>query len=63
MATDHTDGAPPNRGSTSFVNIGCTMNNSEALSTTAAMNVSSKARVRAARCIGALIGGSAIRMP
>jgi hypothetical protein len=32
------------------------MNNSEALSTTAAMNVSSKGRVRAARCIGALIG-------
>ena len=57
MATDHTYGAPPNRGSTSFVNIGCTMNNSEALSTTAAMNVvSSKGRVRAARCIGALIG-------
>jgi len=56
MATDHTDGAPPKRGSTSLVNIGCTMNKSEALSTTAAMNVMSKGRARAARCIGALIG-------
>jgi hypothetical protein len=28
MATDHTAGAPPNRGSIIFVNIGCTPNSS-----------------------------------
>src|SRR5262245_28016802 len=41
MATDHTDGAPPKRGSTNFVNIGCTMNKSEALRMMAATNVAS----------------------
>src|SRR5712671_932593 len=30
MATDHTDGAPPRRGSTILVNIGCTANSSAA---------------------------------
>jgi hypothetical protein len=44
MATDHTDGALPKRGSTSFVNIGWTMNKSEALRTIAAMNVASSNR-------------------
>jgi hypothetical protein len=31
MATDHTPGAPPSRGSTILVNIGCTANSSAAL--------------------------------
>jgi hypothetical protein len=30
MATDHTVGAPPSRGSTILVNIGCTRNSSSA---------------------------------
>src|SRR5262245_21012803 len=63
MATDHTDGAPPKRGSTNLVNIGCTRNNSEALSTMAAMNVAnSKERAAIARRIGSLMGRSAIPM-
>src|SRR6266403_2116555 len=41
MATDHTDGAPPNRGSTILVNIGCTANNSAALTKIAAMKAAS----------------------
>src|SRR2546430_11526335 len=44
MATDHTDGAPPKRGSTNFVNIGCTMNKSEALRMMGATNVASSKR-------------------
>jgi hypothetical protein len=28
IATDHTAGAPPNRGRIIFVNIGCTLNSS-----------------------------------
>src|SRR5882724_6934418 len=42
MATDHTDGAPPNRGSTILVNIGCTANNSAALTKIAAMKAASE---------------------
>src|SRR5262249_43943585 len=53
MATDQTDGAPPKRGSTNFVNIGCTINKSAALRTTVAMNVtSSSARLGEAREFG-----------
>jgi hypothetical protein len=37
MATDHTDGEPPNRGITIFVNIGCTANNNAALRKTVAV--------------------------
>ncbi len=37
MATDHTAGAPPRRGSTIFVNIGWTTNSSAALTNTVAM--------------------------
>ncbi len=52
MATDHTDGAPPKRGSTILVNIGCTMNSSAALRVMAAVNVaSSKARPDVAPCV------------
>ncbi len=36
IATDHTDGEPPSRGSTMRVNIGCTENSSSALVNTAA---------------------------
>ncbi len=55
MATDQTDGAPPNRGSTNFVNIGCTRNKSAALRMTVAVNVtSSNARPREAREFGSL---------
>ena len=57
MATDHTDGAPPKRGSTILVNIGCTMNSSAALRVMAAVNVaSSKARPDVAPCAGWLTG-------
>jgi len=38
MATDHTEGEPPNRGSTKRVNIGCTANSKNALVNTAAVN-------------------------
>ncbi len=41
MATDHTDGEPPSRGSTMRVNMGCTANNSSALVNTAAVNTAS----------------------
>src|ERR1700686_5413124 len=37
MATDHTDGEPPNRGNTIFVNMGCTANNRAALRKIAAV--------------------------
>ena len=37
MATDHTDGEPPSRGSTMRVNIGCTANKRSALTNTAAV--------------------------
>jgi hypothetical protein len=37
MATDHTAGEPPNRGSTIFVNMGCTANNNAALRKIAAV--------------------------
>jgi hypothetical protein len=63
MATDHTAGAPPKRGSTNFVNIGCTMNKSAALRMMAAVNVaSSKARPDVAPCVGSLTGRSEVPM-
>ena len=37
-----TDGAPPRRGSTILVNIGCTMNSSAALTKMAAVTVASR---------------------
>ncbi len=37
MATDQTAGAPPRRGSTILVNIGCTANRSAALKKMAAV--------------------------
>ena len=48
MATDHTAGAPPSRGSTILVNIGCTANSSAALRKIAAVKTSSSAGLRAA---------------
>src|SRR3954466_1455883 len=64
MATDHTDGAPPSRGSTILVNIGCTANSSAALRKIAAISVgSSKPRCDAVIAVAwfsetALIGGA-----
>ena len=43
IATDHTEGEPPSRGSTILVNIGSTANNSAALRKMAATNVASSA--------------------
>jgi len=40
-ATDHTDAAPPRRGSTILVNIGCTANRRAALTKMAAMKAAS----------------------
>ena len=37
MATDHTAGEPPSRGSTIFVNNGCTENSNSALTKIAAV--------------------------
>jgi hypothetical protein len=37
MATDHTAGEPPRRGSTIFVNNGCTENSNSALTKIAAV--------------------------
>src|SRR5262249_35455320 len=63
IATDHTDGAPPKRGSTILVNIGCTMNTSAALRVMAAVNVAStKARPDVAPCVDSLAGRSAVPM-
>jgi hypothetical protein len=63
MATDHTDGAPPKRGSTNFVNIGCTMNKSEALRMMGATNVAnSKRRAVVALGVGAFSERSAVAM-
>src|SRR5215475_9372085 len=44
MATDHTCGAPPNRGSTILVNIGCTANMSAALRKMAPVRAASISR-------------------
>ncbi len=41
MATDHTAGAPPRRGITILVNIGCTANKSAALRKMAAVSAAS----------------------
>jgi hypothetical protein len=41
IATDHTEAAPPSCGSTILVNIGCTANNSAALTNIPAMKVGS----------------------
>jgi hypothetical protein len=55
MATDQTDGAPPKRGSTNFVNIGCTKNKSPALRMIVAVKVmSSNAWPRDTREVGSL---------
>src|SRR5450432_3169312 len=43
MATDHTDGEPPSRGSTILVNIGSIRNSRAALRKMAATNVASSA--------------------
>src|ERR1700686_4967744 len=43
IATDHTEGEPPSRGSTILVNIGSIRNSSAALRKMAAMNVPSSA--------------------
>src|SRR6516225_2303839 len=44
IATDHTCGAPPNRGSTILVNIGCTANMSAALRKMAPVRAASISR-------------------
>ncbi len=43
IATDHTEGEPPSRGSTILVNIGSIWNNSAALRKMAATNAASSA--------------------
>src|ERR1700681_2390371 len=59
IATDHTDGEPPSRGSTILVNIGSIRNNSAALRKMAAVNVaSSTARDCAAGLIVSAAGWS-----
>src|ERR1700681_970087 len=61
IATDHTEGEPPNRGSTILVNIGSIRNNSAALRKMAAMNVASSASSDcAARLIASGTGRSAM---
>ncbi len=52
MATDHTCGAPPSRGSTILVNIGCTANKSAALRKIAAVSTGSSGLVRAESVTG-----------
>jgi len=59
IATDHTEGEPPSRGSTSLVNIGSIWNSSAALRKMAATNVGSSAcGDKAARLIVAAREGS-----
>ena len=48
MATDHTAGAPPSRGSTILVNIGCTANSSVALKKIADVKTTSSWVIRVA---------------
>ncbi len=47
IATDHTAGAPPSRGSTILANIGCTANSSAALTKIAAVSTGRSGLVRA----------------
>src|SRR6266567_6252477 len=62
IATDHTEGEPPSRGSTILVNIGSIRNKSAALRNMAAMNVASSAsRDCAARLMDSAEGRSAMR--
>ena len=59
MATDHTAGVPPKRGSTILVNIGCTRNRSAALTKMAATKVASSSGARRPRgCRAALAAGA-----
>src|ERR1700681_253627 len=61
MATDHTEGEPPSRGSTILVNIGSIWNSSAALRKMAAMNVASNAsRDCATRLMVSAAGRSAM---
>src|SRR5215813_1954161 len=52
MATDQTCGAPPSRGSTILVNIGCTANRSAALRKMAAVSTGRSGLVRAESVMG-----------
>src|SRR6516165_7666126 len=56
MATDHTCGVPPRRGSTILVNIGSTANNNAALRKIAATSVLSSPRVEDAGFPAASVG-------
>src|ERR1700730_17924294 len=61
IATDHTEGGPPSRGSTILVNIGSIWNSSAALRKMAAMNVASSAsRDCATGLMGSGAGNSAM---
>src|SRR5580704_860045 len=60
IATDHTEGEPPSRGSTILVNIGSIRNNSAALRKMAATNVASSAPGDCRVALIELAGESAI---